>query len=159
MRSFILDTSPLLVYVVGAFDKRYLTKISYQSRSFDNLDFEILSQSLHGKIVYVTPQILAELSNVIENALGPELLQACIRATTLLIRDGLLELYVPKNDLLLVECAAKFGFADASLFCSTDRIDTTIITGDLPFYGFCLAHKKHAEFLDAIVSMKWFVGS
>ncbi len=157
--SFVLDTSPLLVYVVGAFDKHNLTKISYQSRSFDISDFEYLSQFLRGNKVYVTPQILAELSNVIENSLGPELHQNCMHATALLIRDGLLELYVPKNDLLLVECTAKFGFADASLFCSTDLVDATIITGDFPFYGFCCAHQKRAQFLDAIVSGKWFVGS
>lgn len=155
----ILDTSPLVIFLVGSFNKGYLEKVKYKNRKFNTIDYDLLLQYFTGKKLFVTPHILAEMSNIVENSLGNKLFQEFIENVSMLLKNDTIEVYVPKEQIILTEGIKKFGFADMSLFCFSEDSNHKIIVGDFPFYSFCTTKKRDVEFLDSILSPKWMLES
>ena len=151
----ILDTSPLIIFLVGSFNKKYLEKVKYKNRRFDAIDYDLLLQYFSGKKLFVTPHILTEMSNIVENSLGKELFQEFIENVSMLLKNDTIEVYIPKEQIILTEGLKKFWFGDMSLFCSGEDNNHEIIVGDLQLYSFCKSKKRNVEFLDTILSPKW----
>ncbi len=61
-KTIITDTSPLLLLLIGSYDKSIIKGFKRLSR-YDSDDFELLFQFVATRKVIVTPQILAEVSN------------------------------------------------------------------------------------------------
>jgi hypothetical protein len=66
-KRIVLDTGPLLLYLIGLFSQNDLNQVGY-----DRQQFSLLFQFLSGKEVYVTPQVLAEASDLAENEFKSE---------------------------------------------------------------------------------------
>ena len=63
-KSLLLDTGPLLLYLVGFYNTKYLSNINYNSQ-----DHALLVDFLKYREIVVTPQVLAEVSNLANNRL------------------------------------------------------------------------------------------
>ena len=95
-REIVIDTGPPLLYLVGSYDKRYLSRFSY-----DEYEFLLLIRYLYlssFKNVYVTPQVLAEASNLAKRRLKKEYYSIFIRRSIVLL-VGLWEEYVAKDEI------------------------------------------------------------
>lgn len=161
---FILDTSPLIILTIGLFNKDHLHKVKYGNRKFEKVDFDLLHQYIYkNKTIYenkiiVSPQILAELCNIVENNLGRELFKQYMQTISYFLREGILEVYTHKDILINVPEIIKFGFSDISVsyICSNNRI---LIVGDLPFYQYCKSNKLNVEYLDTILAPKYYTNT
>ena len=154
-RAIILDTQSLIIVTVGLYDHAKLQKIKYKDRKFTKEDFDLLSQYLYGLRIIVSPQILAETCNIVENSFGRELFKKYMEAILFFLRDGIIEIYTKKEELISVPAITKFGFSDISLFSISDA-ENIIISGDFPFFNFCTSERKNVIYLDQILAPKWF---
>lgn len=150
----LLDTSPLLLFLIGSFDKNQLSKIKYRDTPFDKVDYDLLADYLKSCQIFVTPQILAEMSNIAKKSLKNSLFQRFMEKIAHLIKNRVLEIYMPKDKILTIEGTFKYGFSDISLYCAANHAKT-IVTADLPFHKFCVSSNKNVEFLDTILAPKW----
>jgi hypothetical protein len=148
-REIVIDTGPLLLYLVGSYDKRYLSRFSY-----DEYEFLLLIRYLSSfKKVYVTPQVLAEASNLARRRLKEEQYSIFIRRSIVLL-VGLWEEYVAKDEILKRSELPRFGITDASLLSTVDR-DKLLLTDDAPLFWYCSGKDMPVMHLDGIKSLIW----
>jgi hypothetical protein len=148
-REIVIDTGPLLLYLVGSYDKRYLSRFSY-----DEYEFLLLIRYLSSfKKVYVTPQVLAEASNLARRRLKEEQYSIFIRRSIVLL-VGLWEEYVAKDEILKRSELPRFGITDASLLSTVDR-DKLLLTDDAPLFWYCAGKDLPVMHLDGIKSLIW----
>jgi hypothetical protein len=148
-REIVIDTGPLLLYLVGSYDKRYLSRFSY-----DEYEFLLLIRYLSSfKKVYVTPQVLAEASNLARRRLKEEQYSIFIRRSIVLL-VGLWEEYVAKDEILKRSELPRFGITDASLLSTVDR-DKLLLTDDAPLFWYCAGKDMPVMHLDGIKSLIW----
>lgn len=148
-REIVIDTGPLLLYLVGSYDKRYLSRFSY-----DEHEFLLLIRFLSGfKKVIVTPQVLAEASNLAKRRLKEEHYQIFICRSIVLLA-GIWEEYVAKDEILKRSELPRFGTTDASLLSTVDR-DKLLLTDDAPLFWYCSGKDLPAMHLDGIKSLIW----
>jgi hypothetical protein len=148
-REMVLDTGPLLLYLVGSYDKRYLSRFGY-----DENEFLLLIRFLSSfKKVYVTPQVLAEASNLAKRRLKEEYYPIFIRRSIVLL-VGLWEEYVAKDEIIKRSELPRFGITDASLLSTVDR-DKLLLTDDAPLFWYCAGKDLPVMHLDGIKSLIW----
>ncbi len=150
-QKIILDTSPLILFLVGSFNPSYLSKIKDKNRAFSKNDFDTFSQYIQNKKILVTPQILAEMCNITQNYLGQDLFKQFMESIFALLKDGTIEVYHKKEDLMTNLDITKWGFSDMSIFFSSS-VDNKVIVSDFPLYGYLEKEGKNVEFLDTILS-------
>lgn len=135
----IIDTSPLLLILIGSYDKNLLGKFK-RVRNYNEEDFEILFQYLLRKEIIITPQILAEVSNFAEE-LGDEKFKQFINKN----KDGLKKLnefYIKKDDIFNTEEVLKLGFTDTSIFLFAKNKNAEVLTADRKLWNVCRDQKS-----------------
>jgi predicted nucleic acid-binding protein len=135
----VLDTSPFVILLVGLYNKESFKKEEYSI--FDNLEL-----FLRGRKIIITPQVLAETTNIIENKYGRHVLKGVIDRFTRFLSAGVAELYVPKNSLLKNRKISEFGFSDISVFLAARG--KSLITGEKKLYYYCIGQDQEALHLD-----------
>lgn len=128
-KGIIVDTNLLLLLLVGAFDKSRIATFK-RTATYSEEDYELVYKlALLFKKVFVTPQILAELSNLLKvsEAEESEMLRAMI--STL---EGSTEKHFSKNHLILNPLLIKLGFTDVSILSAARNKRVLVITDDLP---------------------------
>jgi len=68
--NLLIDAGPLSLILIGFYDSNKLDNFLIGSKKFDKEDFKILLQFLQYPDLFVTPQILAEANNIVENSIG-----------------------------------------------------------------------------------------
>jgi hypothetical protein len=137
-REIVIDTGPLLLYLVGSYDKRYLSRFSY-----DEYEFLLLIRYLSSfKKVYLARRRLKE-----------EQYSIFIRRSIVLL-VGLWEEYVAKDEILKRSELPRFGITDASLLSTVDR-DKLLLTDDAPLFWYCSGKDMPVMHLDGIKSLIW----
>src|SRR3970040_237267 len=61
-KPIITDTSPLLLLLIGLYDKNVIESFKRLSR-YDSYDYDLLLQFITRRKIIVTPQVLSEVSN------------------------------------------------------------------------------------------------
>jgi len=96
-KEVIIDANALLPLLIGLYNKRELVKFDYKEE-----DFALLVEFLRNfDIKVVTPQVLAEISNLAENKLKGKFSDFIKNSIRTLM--NLEEKYVNKNDILQKE--------------------------------------------------------
>jgi len=108
----LFDTEILLVICVGIFDPQRISKFK-KTTAYNLDDFNMLKRVADRYKLYISPQILAELSNH-SDRLDDNLISEYYRPVKEFIRTHF-EVYIPKDELLDEECLPKLGFADTSM--------------------------------------------
>jgi hypothetical protein len=146
-RDVAIDTGPLLLYLVGSYDKGYLPKFSY-----DKPEYMLLLKFLGSfRKIFVTPQVLAEASNLAKRRLKEEHYPAFISYSIVLL-SGLWEEYVAKDEILKMSELPRFGITDTSLIGMMAR-DKLLLTDDAPLFWYCTGKDMPAVHLDGIKSL------
>lgn len=146
-KRIVLDTGPLLLYLIGLFSQKDLNQVGY-----DQQQFNLLFQFLSGKEVYVTPQILAEASDLAENEFKSEKFSRFIGQSISPLLS-IKEEYIEKDIILKnFKALSDFGVSDTSLICVAEK-DILLLTEDFPLYGYCHNKKIPVTHLDGLIGL------
>jgi len=145
----VLDTNSFVVLLVGMYDRRLLGKVLSQNRfngiNLNDLYF-CLEEFLRHRRIILTPQVLVETGNIIENRCSKDTFKGIILEFMNFLVNGIIEVYIHKNDLLENKKIQDFGFADISVFeASKDR---SLITGDWRLYSYCSNKRREVISLE-----------
>lgn len=135
-RGVILDTNLLILLIIGSYDVDRIEKFGRtKDRGYTKQDFIFLVNFLKEfNAIYLTPQVLAELSNLTFNKILENDFPVYLRSVIKSIKDKR-EHYVPKDILLNANCF-KFGFTDSSIFELAKKEKLLVLTDDHPLSGF-----------------------
>ena len=143
MQPAILDTNVLLLLLVGLYDERFIEAFK-RTRKYDRPTFRLVWQFANAALaILVTPQILAEVSNLSLQMPAGRLRDYFACAVGPLWQMS--EEHVPKDKLLAVPALHKLGFTDASILEACRTRGCAVLTDDLPLYGI-LCKNKHPAF-------------
>jgi hypothetical protein len=146
-KKLVLDTGPLLLYLIGLFSQKDLSLFGYDQQQFYHL-FQFIS----GKDVFVTPQVLAEASDLAKNELKSKKFSKFIHQSISPL-CSLNEEYVKKDNILKkIKVLSDFGISDTSLICVAEK-DILLLTTDFPLYGYCQNNKIPVTHLDGLVGL------
>jgi rRNA-processing protein FCF1 len=150
----LLDTSLLLVVSVGMLDEKMITRFKL-THTYSIDEFRLLFRLiLSFKPCYVSPHILAELSNHAEK-LGNDLLTDYYRKCLCLLKEQL-EVYVPKDNLLSELNLPQLGFTDASILKICLEKDCVAFTADGPLTQFIRSRGLAVLNINEIRTALWF---
>lgn len=128
-KGLIFDTNLLLLLLYGLFDKSRLSQFRRVTQ-YSEQDFEYIYKlaPAFNKII-VTPQILAELTNLMKVAVHEEhrMLQS-----VLILLKGAGEKHFGKDHLSVDPLFMKLGFTDISILAAARKRRVLVVTDDLP---------------------------
>ncbi|GEM_PF-3233923 len=124
----LLDTSLLLVVCIGIYDVNLVEKFK-KTAAFTIDDF-ILLKNIISKYspLYVSPHILAELSNLSKMLPSKNMIRYFNSIEELLKKQ--FEIYICKDEILKEVILPEIGFADTSIFKIGLKKDCVIFTTD-----------------------------
>lgn len=136
MRKIIIDSSPLIIHLVGVFDIKLVGKVSLYNLPED--EFKCIDRllSIYDSI-FITPYVLGELFWLAKSRLkkkGDEVKRLFLRYKEALIKFD--EIFVKKDEILNFK-NLEFGLTDVSLFLIAKKINCPILTSDKRFAAFC----------------------
>ena len=103
------------------------------------------------KKIFVTPQVLAEASNLAKSRLKEERFSGFINYSIgLLLYMG--EVYIEKNEIFKRTELPKFGMTDTSLIGATER-NKLLLTDDCPLFWYCNGKDVPVIHLERIKSL------
>jgi len=141
-KGILIDTSILLLYIVGVYDINLVSRFK-RTEMFSEDDFERVSKFVdYFDLKIATPHILTEVSNFIDNR--PDL-QAVLKTYI----DNSKEIFLESSDLSKRQTFLKFGLADTSVTFTAEN-KYLILTDDRPLYGFLMNSNIDAVNLDQI---------
>ena len=126
-RPLIIDTSPLLLLLVGTYNKSLIRNFK-RVKCYNKDDFDILVQFLAKKKVIVTPGVLAEVSNLAMELKGDDFRKLVDTNIDSLKRLG--ECYISKNVILEAPEFKKMGTTDTSIIIAAKENNSEILTAD-----------------------------
>lgn len=151
-RGVIIDTNLLLLLLFGLFDKTQLKRFKCVAQ-YEESDFEILKKlAFLFKQVYVTPQILAELTNL---AKVSETEEKKLLATIIQLLRETREKYFAKNQLLNEPLLVRFGFTDTTILTAARGKRLLVITEDFPLTIALQAESCDVLNLNDIRTQQW----
>ncbi len=147
----ITDTSPLLLLLVGMYDQRLIGKFK-RVRKYTTTDYEFLFQFLERKKVLVTPQILAEVSNLTMGLKEKRFSEFIEKNKENLKRVK--EKYIAKDEIIETKELLRFGFTDVSIILAAKEQKAMILTEDYPLYNRCKKEGLKVKHLQEIMTLK-----
>jgi rRNA-processing protein FCF1 len=148
----VLDTSILLLLLVGLADRNLVAKHK-RTRTYEPAGFDTLVRLIKPfAAVVITPQVLAETSNLLRD--GPGSASGPGARITAVLKAAQ-ERYVPKDKLLESPLFLSMGATDVSVMELAHEADTVVLTDDLELYGRIEKAKRNAvNFTHVIMSVQ-----
>jgi rRNA-processing protein FCF1 len=145
----LLDTGPLLLYLVGFYNNKYLPSINYSSQ-----DHALLVDFLNYREIVVTPQVLAEVSNLANKRLREANFSNFIINSINILMNAR-EDYVEKGKILKrADEVAKFGITDTSLIEASARgSNRLLLTSDERLFYYCSGNDIPAIHLNSLKNL------
>ncbi len=146
----VMDTVPLLLLLVGAYDQSYLSKFKrLKSYGYEKWHFEVLSKYIFGtKTVTITPGVLSETGNFLEN----DHHFSEILASNVSLLAMIKEAYIEKARILNCELIFQLAFTDASLILFAQDSGGSILTRDRKLWAACKKRGVDAHHLDEVLA-------
>lgn len=140
MKNIIIDTSPLIIHLIGAFNNRLVKRVSIYKTPNDELRcIERLMAQAHD--IIITPYVFGELFWLAKTRLNwsnNDTKKIFIGYREVMARFK--ESFVGKNEILGFK-RIEFGPTDISLFLTAKKLKYPILTADKQFIGFCRSEK------------------
>ena len=154
-RGILVDTNLLLLFLIGIFGENHIKEFK-KIQKYSIEDFNIVNNIIRRfSRINVTPQILAEISNLSKQMYKSNLKQYFLYLIDRIRRSK--EIYINKNDLLLVpELLPKYGFTDLSILESAKVTKCLVFTDDFQLVGFLRKKKVVVINLNEIRTELWF---
>jgi rRNA-processing protein FCF1 len=145
----LLDTGPILLYLVGFYNTKYLSKINYNSQ-----DHALLVDFLKSREIVITPQVLAEVSNLANNRLKEANFSNFLTNSINILMNAH-EDYIEKDKILKrANEVAKFGITDTSLIeASSSDSSRLLLTSDEKLFYYCTGNDIPAIHLNSLKNL------
>jgi len=135
MKAVVIDTSPLVIHLVGSFDIGLVEKVSVCKQPED--EFRCIDRlfSIYSSI-FITPYVLGEVFWLAKSRLGrkgKEVKELFTGYNEVLFK--FVEVSVKKDEVLNFS-NLEFGMVDASLFLAAKKMKCPILTSDHRFAQF-----------------------
>jgi hypothetical protein len=128
----LLDTSLLLLLVIGAVDKRWIGRHK-RSKNFVARDWQLLLDHMGNATLVTTPHILAETSNLLRKgglaAPATDQLMSRLAQFISLAREQ----HIPARDVIGTQLYLRLGLTDAAIL-SIEEPDVHLLTTDVNLY-------------------------
>ena len=139
MRAVVIDSSPLIIHLVGSFDIKLVEKVAVCKQPED--EFRCIDRlfSIYSSI-FITPYVLGEVFWLVKSRLGKrgkEVKELFSRYKEVLFKFG--EVSIKKDEILNFR-NPEFGMVDASLFLAAKKMNCPILTSDSRFAQFSMGH-------------------
>ena len=136
VRPLVVDTSLLVLFVVGTADRDYIGKHK-RLRAFVGEDFDMLLHIVsRAPAVFVTPNTLTETSNLASQIAEPA--KGHVRRVLARLIEAAEERYIPSRAAAARTEYVRLGLTDASLLEATGE-QSAILTADHDLYLAALA--------------------
>ena len=132
-KPIIFDTSPLLLLLMGIYDKNAISSFKRLS-NYDADDYELLFQFAFKRKIMVTPHVLSEVSNFADRL--KDKFSEFLESNKLTL-NKIDEKYISKTYILSTPEVNKFGFTDVSIILAAKENNALVLTDDFPLYGVC----------------------
>ena len=154
-KPIIFDTGPLLFYLAGSKDPNKIGKEKI-SQGYTKEEFELLINfaSLFSEII-VTPNILAECSNLINRDINKNKFEPFMSSSTNLFEE-LNEKYIEKNVIIKNSDFPRLGFTDISLMECAKNSGNLLLTKDLSLKLACISKSIPVLHFDTLRELSWF---
>lgn len=147
-KGILVDTNLLLLFFIGIFDENYI-KTFKRTKGYSIEEFSWVEDIIHkfSKII-VTPQILAELSNLSKQMDKPKLKQYFSKLVGVIKKSR--EIYINKDQLMEINSLVEVGFTDFSIIKSATAGKYLVFTDDWPLIGYLQKEKVD------VINLNWF---
>lgn len=143
-RGLLVDSSLLVVYLVGGLDQRYLTHCRAIKSSFTLPEYDLLARLIHEfAIVVTTPHILTEVSNLAGRL--PQPLLGKFRSFFSSVINMLQEENASAVNIAATNQFLKFGMADTAITLITPG-QFLVLTEEVSLFG--LLSKRGVDVLN-----------
>lgn len=133
MRSVLLDTSLLLLLIVGCYNKDVIGKHK-RTKSFVSEDFDLLVKSIDGyEILWVTSHCLAEVSNLLKQTHSRQAKELLACFATFIAVAKAKESHIPKEVIFSNNHAIRLGVTDTGIIIKSKRV-SCVFTVDFDLY-------------------------
>jgi hypothetical protein len=157
-KKIIIDTNRLLLLLIGNYDEANGSNFLKNFKEYSKEDYEILKKfisQLNIKIV-ITPHILSEISDMINNEIKPEnnfekVIEWLSKVSNVL--KEIQENDVEKNIILDEDVVKKLGFTDTSIIITSRENGLPVLTGDIKLSGECNKKRLDVISYDVVKSM------
>lgn len=151
----IIDTNLLILFLVGSFDQDYIKAyklLNNNNKETSIEDFELLKNILDlFKKLIITPQVIAELSNlsITKGGIQKDRLPAYLRTVIAFLKSS--EERHQKTDCLWglgMKVLSDYGLTDLTMFELSRQTGMPIITDDFPFWHYSYGKIPIIKFQD-----------
>jgi hypothetical protein len=141
-QGIIVDTNILILFLIGSYDPSFIEScdvLNNNNKTYTIKDFELLKKIFkYFKKVVITPQIIAELSNLsITKGVHGDKLLPYLKTVIKFLQDA--EEHHQKLDCLFgmeLSVISRYGFTDMTIFELSKQTKMPILTDELPFYTY-----------------------
>jgi len=152
-KGILVDTNLLLLFFIGNFDENYIKTFKRTNRySIEEFNWVANIIDKFSKII-VTPQILAELSNLSKQMDKPKLKQYFSYLVEVIKESR--EIYINKDQLMEINSLVAVGFTDFSIIKSAKEGKYLVFTDDGPLTGYLEKEKLDVINLNRIRTEMW----
>jgi hypothetical protein len=139
--TLILDTNLLVLFVVGAASRDYISRHKRLTQ-FVPEDYDCLLEIIaRANTVLVTPNTLSETSNLVAYITEPAKSDV-MKVFAKLIAESQ-ELYVTSSESATKQEFVRLGLTDAALICAVEATNAVVLTTDLDLYLALLSKGKN----------------
>ena len=136
----VVDTVLLLLLLIGRYDLEEIKNFE-PTHQYSKEDYKLLNKIIRPfKKIFVTPQILAELSNHSLNSLYEDKLHhyLCVVVDFLRDKNNMEEVHLAFDDWeeKNIKKLCSFGFVDMGMYEISKQRGIPIVTDDFKFYNF-----------------------
>jgi hypothetical protein len=133
-KGILLDTTPLLLLIVGIYDEEWIHKFKHTSEIFTDRDYQILAGLVDKfRKIVTTPNILTEACNLLGQA--PEKIKIDFLKVLAILAKKFSERRKSNKKLFKQRYFTKFGLTDSSII--EDAKDKyLVLTTDFPLSGY-----------------------
>ena len=145
----LMDSDPFFLLLIGHYDANLIGKAK-RLKHYRPIHFDIMSQFIAGRKIYITSGVLAEVSNLSEFAVKSKKLKEFFKnIISQLQRIG--ERVISKDIIINNPAFPRLGYTDSSLLESAKDGDIELLTADHHLYSRCrklglkVTHMKSIE--------------
>ncbi len=128
--SLLIDSNILILLLVGSYDSKFIEHVRRLRNNYDEKDYLLVKNLVKKeRKIYITPQILSEISNLTKDIRDPKLTAYIKNLISQLNRFS--EEYIHMTDLFKDEkLLIKVGFTDLSVIKVAKKFKCLILTDD-----------------------------
>ncbi len=151
--ALLVDSNLLLLYLIGTYDRELIVRFK-RTDQYTEEDFDLVASVIRRfPRIIVTPQILAEVSNLSMQLKGDHA-RAYFAVLIEVVRNSV-EKHIDKDLLLDKANLPRFGFTDLSMLEASKQHGYVVLTDDFKAMALLVTHRCRVVNLNHLRGATW----